>query len=51
MTTDLIDARVPSAPKLDLALTDRHLKVASLAAAALVIFVLPAALAVATLLH
>jgi hypothetical protein len=51
MTTDLIDARVPAAPKLDLALTDRHLKVAILAAAGLVIFLLPAALALAALFH
>jgi hypothetical protein len=49
MTTDFIDTRAPAAPKLDLALTDRHLKAAVVTAAALVIFVLPAALGLASL--
>ncbi|HET6970547.1 MAG TPA: hypothetical protein VFH92_05425 [Phenylobacterium sp.] len=51
MTTDCIDTRAVSGatPTLDLKITDRHLKTAVLAAVALVIFVLPAALAAASL--
>ncbi|MBW8813710.1 MAG: hypothetical protein JF588_09820 [Caulobacterales bacterium] len=51
MTTDCLDtfAADTSRPVLDLSVTDRHLKIASLTAAGLVIFVLPIALAVASL--
>ncbi len=53
MTTDCIDARPVSGPRpaLDLKITDRQLKLASLTAAALVIFVLPVAAGVASLLQ
>ncbi len=53
MTTDCIDARAPQGarPALDLKITDRQLKLASLTAAALVIFILPAAAGVASLLQ
>jgi hypothetical protein len=52
MTTDCIDtfAVTDHRPAPDLEATDRHLRIAGLAAAALVIFVLPTALAVASLL-
>lgn len=51
MTTDCLDVRVasPRRERHDLALTDRHLKIAGLTAAVLVIFVLPGLLALASL--